>query len=148
MAFDRNDSADLLALKNEINLDPIGMGYVSVIDSTNLLLKLINNSANNVGGETVAKRLTPELLLDVLVVDDFAGNQVTDGERRFLEVFLNKERTEDIEKYREKIRQTFKTNSATVVALDALVRPLSRAEVLFGENTVIFREDWVAARDS
>lgn len=147
MAFIRTNAADLLSLKTEVTTDPIGMGY-NPAGGTNAILKLLNDADSNIGGETTGIILTPKKLLDVIVVPDFSGNGVTDGERRYLEVFMNKPSDEDIESHREKIRQTFKTNSSTVAALDALVRPLSRAEVLFGENTVINRDDWIAARDS
>ena len=147
MAFDRTDASDLLALKTEINTDPLSMGYDAAGPTQHILDKL-NDPAQNLGNETTGVNLTPKLLLDNMVVNDFSGNGVTDGERRFLEVFLNKESSEDIESYRQKIRETFKTNSATVTALDALSRPISRGEVLFGVETTINRDDWLAARDS
>lgn len=149
MAFDRTDSADLLALKNEVNNDPISMGYAAVIGSTTQLLKLLNDPVNNVGNETTNQTLTPRILLKEMVVADFDSNSVTDGERRYLEAFFNRpDLDESIEEFRAKIRDAFKTNSTTVANIDALIRTLSRAEVLFGEGTVISRDDWLAARNS
>ena len=51
MAFDVNNPADLLALKNEVNLDPIGMGY-DPTGPTQPLLKLLNDPSENIGGDT------------------------------------------------------------------------------------------------
>ena len=39
MSFDKNDPADLLALKNEINIDPNAYGYVP--EDTNLVLDIL-----------------------------------------------------------------------------------------------------------
>ena len=54
----------------------------------------------------------------------------------------------DITSYKVRWRGMFAANSETVVALDAQTSPLSRAEVLFGQGTVISKSDWFAARDS
>lgn len=148
MAFDINDPADLLALKNEINNDPLSLGY-NPDANVNTLLGLLNDASNNTGGETANQKLTPRILLQQVVLSDYDSNQVTDGERRYIEAFFNRQNLdEEIEEFRSKIRDAFKTNSTTVANIDALVRPLSRAEVLFGAETVISKADWIAARDS
>ena len=54
----------------------------------------------------------------------------------------------DISPYKLKFRSLFAANSSTVIALDAQTIELSRAEVLFGVDTVLSKEDWAAARDS
>ena len=149
MAFDRNDSANLAALKSEVLTDPIGMGYAPVVENTSQLLKLLNDPANNVGGETVDEELTAEILLDVIDTSELGSNQVDAGELEWLKmVFHYALQGYDIEKYRAKITGIFQQNSATNQAIDALQRSLSRAEVLFGPGTVLGREDWFAARDS
>lgn len=148
MAFDINDPADLLALKNEINNDPLSLGY-NPDANVNTLLGLLNDADKNTGGETANQKLTPRILLAQVVLSDYDSNQVTDGERRYIEAFFNRQNLdEEIEEFREKIRDAFKINSTTVTNIDALVRPLSRAEVLFGAETVISKADWIAARDS
>lgn len=147
MTFDMNNAAHLTALRTEVTADPLNMGYAAVVDQTAKLLDLLNDPDSNVGGETVGLKLTPRILLDAMVVDDFAGNTVTDGERRFIEVFLNRSNLdEDIDAWSGKIKAAFKTNSITVANLNALSRPLSRAEVLFGAGATIRRNDWFAAR--
>lgn len=148
MAFDINDPADKLALKNEVNNDPLSLGY-NPDANVNTLLGLLNDASKNTGGETANQKLTPRILLAQVVLSDYDSNQVTDGERRYIEAFFNRQNLdEEIEEFREKIRDAFKVNSTTVANIDALVRPLSRAEVLFGAETVISKADWIAARDS
>jgi hypothetical protein len=148
MAFDINDPADKLALKNEVNNDPLSLGY-NPDANVNTLLGLLNDASKNTGGETANQKLTPRILLAQVVLSDYDSNQVTDGERRYIEAFFNRQNLdEEIEEFRDKIRDAFKINSTTVTNIDALVRPLSRAEVLFGSETVISKADWIAARNS
>ena len=148
MPFDRNDSADLAALQSEITGDPAAMGYTAVVDNTSRLLKLLNDPANNTGGETTGQELTAALLLSVIDTSDFASNQVDQGERDWLKmVFEYALQGQDIEPFRAKITGIFQNNSTTNQAIAALTRPLSRAEVLFGAGTAITRTDWIAARE-
>ena len=135
----------IIELSSELNNDPLVMGYP--VFETKKSLDLLNDSDKNIGGETVAKTLTVGLLHESLVVDDFSGNQVTDGERRYLESFLSRDFDVEIDQHKEKIRNTFKTNSTTVANIDALARPLSRGEVLFGVDIVISKAEFIAARD-
>ena len=149
MAFDRTDPADLLALKTEVADDPLNIGYAAVVDtSTVQFLRLLNEAANNPGGETINVELTAGVLLDVMVPSDLGAQQVDDGERRYIEALMNRDFDEPIERWRAQIRNAFRINSDTVVAIDALIRDLSRAEVLFGPGTVISDVDWATARDS
>jgi hypothetical protein len=150
MAFDRTDPADLSALKSEVNTDPIGMGYAAVLNSTAQLLQLLNDGANNVGGETVATELTAEVLLSVIDWDDYASNPVGVGGRGLTDnlIAYGSLTGVSLEQWRATVRAAYQPNSNTVQALDALVRTLSRAEVLFGAGTTITRDDWFAARDS
>lgn len=147
MAFDRNNPTHLTQLKDEVTNDPLGMGY-NPDGNTNQLLRLLNDPDNNVGTETIGKLLTVELLHDALVPQDIDSAQVTDGERRYLESFLCREFEINIERFRTKIRALFQSNSATVTNLDAQTRKKSRAEVLFGVDTIIEPGDWYIARDS
>ena len=85
MAFDRSDSADLLALWNEVTLDPLGFNYNP--DGVNDIVKKINDADLNFSLDptaTVAEELTTAMLLDVVDMADFDAPQVTDGERRFI----------------------------------------------------------------
>ena len=149
MSFNINDPADLLALKNEVNNDPASMGYAAVVDNTSQLLKLLDDPDNNVGGETIEVELTAEVLLDVIDTSDFASNQVDQGERDWIKMCFDYALSGvPIEKYRSKIKGIFQSNSTTNSNIDALLRNLSRAEVLFGAGVSISRSDWIAARNS
>lgn len=152
MAFDKTDPAHLLALKTEVSADPIGMGYAAVVDQTTLLLKLLNDPANNVGADTVAQEMTPAVLLDVVDAAEYGGNQVSQGQRDWLKMVFDHGLItgEAIEQFRAKIKAIFPNNGPTNAAIDALQRALSRAEAvpLFGPGTIIGKNDWFAARDS
>ncbi len=145
MSFDRSDPIDLAALKAEVNTDPLGMGYP--LNNVTQIVKLINDPDANLGNETVAETLTVAMLLDVVDMADFDAQQVSDGERRFIESFLGRDLNEDIDRWKVKIRSAFQVNSGTSAAIEALVRRRSRAEVLFDDGTNLRREDWYAARD-
>ena len=150
MAFDNTDPTDIAELQTEVNTDPIGMGYAGT-NNTNQKLDLLNDPANNVGGETAGEAFTPRLMLDVIVPDDMTpGGQMSQGELEWIKMLLeasNDVDDENLAEFRGKFRQTLVDSGATasVTALDAATRPLSRAEVLWGEGTIITRDDWFAA---
>ena len=75
MSFNRNDPADLLTLKTEVNTDPTAMDYAAA-GNTSALLKKLNDPAENVSGDTI-NRPTEEL-----DVPDIAAaiDAVLDGE--------------------------------------------------------------------
>lgn len=150
MAFDKTNPADLAALKTEVNTDPIGMGYAAVVDQTNQLLKLLNDPASNVGGETSTRPFDASALLDALDPTEFDAQQTNAGAGDYALMLINSAGGQgvDIEAYKTKFRSMFAAQSATVAALDAQNITLSRAEVLFGQGTAISRTDWFAARDS
>lgn len=148
MAFDRTNPADLLALKNEVNLDPIAMGY-DPTGPTQQLLKLLNDAAENVGGDTVAREFDASAMLDALDPTEYDAQQTQGNAAEYtLALIAMTNAGHDISGYKTKWRSMFAGNSATVAALDAQTSPLSRAEVIFGQGTVISRDDWFAARDS
>ena len=145
MAFDRESTADLTALRQEVINDPASVGYV-VSGPTDGLLDKLNNSAENPGNETGSPQITPRLIPENLVFSDFTG--MNEGNRAFIEILLNKDLEADLESFRSRLVNAFGGGSAaTVQAIAGLTKDLSRAEVLFGIDTIIDREDLVAARD-
>ena len=146
--FDRNDPADLAALKSEVEIDPLSMGYAAVVTQINNLLRLLNDPDNNVGGETVARPFDVQAMLDALVPTELDDQQTTVGAVEYTHILAEMSLQFDIAPYKDKWASMFAANSATVVALNAQTAPLSRAEVLFGQGTVLTRDDWAAARDS
>ena len=144
MSFDQNNPAHLAVLKAEEATDPISMGYAAA-NNTNHLLTLFNDSDNNVGGETANRPFDVSAMLDALEPTDFAAQQTSDNAAEYTNALVT---YGSIANYKIKWRGMFAGNSDTVVALDAQTSPLSRAEVLFGQGTVISKADWYAARDS
>ena len=150
MSFDRSDPADLLALKTEVNSDPIGMGY-DATGPTKAILDLLNEPASNVGGETTGEDLTVNLLLAAIDPNELTvGGQFTEGELAWLKLVVESTQSpeENIEQHRAKITALFQPSDQTRVDLEAQSRAMSRAEVRFGIGTNISRQDWFSARDS
>ena len=152
VGFDRSNAADLAALKSEVNTDPITMGY-NPTGPTQQLLNLLNDPSNNVGGETIQAVLTPRSLWEAAAdnSDDLTPHgQFSEGDqiafRGLLEITANVD--DDISWARTRVQNLFPAQDGIRQDLEAQVRDLSRAEVLFGENTNISRLDWAAARDS
>jgi len=148
MAFDRSNPADLLILKTEVNTDPLGIGYP--LNNPTQIIKLINNPASNLGGETTNRAFDAAALLDALDPQDFSANQTSAEAAAYTQTLVSASRFGgvDIEILKPKWRGMFAGNSSTVAALDAQTMALSRAEVLFGQGTTLVRDDWFAARDS
>src|SRR5210317_532598 len=147
MAFDRTDPADLAALKSEVNTDPISMGY-DPAGNTQALLKLLNDAANNVGGDTASRPFDAAAMMDALDPADYDSPQAGTKAAEYTHMLLELGAYQPINNYKTVWRAQFAGNSATVTALDAQNVALSRAEVLFGQGTTITRDDWIAARDS
>ena len=144
MAYDRSDPADLALLKSEVTTDPITMGY-DATGATAQILKLLNEAANNVGGETSARPFDVGAMMDALDPTDFDAQQTVASAATYVSTLAA---LFDIAVYKDKFISLFAANSTTVTALNAQTKALSRAEVLFGADTNISRDDWFAARDS
>ena len=150
MAFDGNDPADLLALKNEVNNDPASMGYAAAVDNTSDLLSLLNETIHNTTPEDGATALTCEDLLKML----FAENISAGDQFRVQLIFeMTDGADSDISRFKSEVAAL---DTGLASKINAHVRPLTRAEVLFSDldaNGVkevvnISRLDWIAARDS
>lgn len=156
MAFDRTNPVDLLALKNEESLDPIGMGYVAVSGQTKKTLDLFNLAENNVGTtpeDFIGEVFTSEVAMDVIDPTEITvGPKFSEGQARWLEYLFSAADSlgTNFSKFEAKFRDLFAgyaPTSTTLTNLDARNRKLSRVERLFDIGTVISREDWFAARD-
>ena len=149
MAFDRNNPSDLLTLKTEVATDPITMGY-DPAGNTHVLLELLNGPTNNVAPEDGADFMTAEKLLKVVYLEAISSQDQ-------FKLQLTFEATggldSDLSNFKSEI-SALSTSLATAVS--SIVRPLSRAEVLFStsdvngvrEKVYISRDDYLAARDS
>ncbi len=158
MAFDSTNPNHLLVMKNEFANDPENLGYQAVIGSTTLIRKLLNDPANNPGGETAQVTLTSETLIQALDVTEYGSNQMGNN-RGFIDTIIafgtSRGGTPDLEQFRAKIEGAFPAgNSATRDALTAQQRALSRAEAMedpavpgtpiYGPGTDITKSDVVA----
>lgn len=144
MAFDRENPTDLTALYNERTQDPVGMGYPA---NDNQFIRVINSADDNVGGETTGRPFDVDALLDALDPSELGDQQTVAGADTYTQLLTDLATAgRSIETYKVKWRSMFAANSATVTALDAQVRGLSRAEVLFGEGVKLVVDDWIAAR--
>ncbi len=174
MAFDRTDPADLLALKNEVNNDPEGLGYAAVVNVTADLLNLLNLPENNPQvNDTVNVPFDEFPIIDAL-------DEIDNDEYKALQG-VHKTNIDSIIRvgvarsdpnagggvsYFGSVKRLFRkafnnldpalidpvpanNQSKTWLAVkDDRARQASRAEALFGRDTVLSREDWFAARDS
>ena len=146
--FDVNDAADLLALKNEVNLDPAAVGYTPEDGDTGKLLALLNTPASNPGAETGPDFLTTGNLLSMLFAENVsAGDQF----RIQLLYEMTTGDNANVDKHRGDLALLNDAGLNTRIA--ALIRPLSRAEALFSdivdgaqESVIIKDRDWFAAR--
>lgn len=144
MAFDRNDPAQVLALYNEWTLDPAAVGYATS-NNTTQLLSLTNDPDSNPGGETVARPFDAAALLDALDPTEFESPQTVVGAPNYVHTLVEMATGfGSIEPYKAKFRSMFAANSSTVTALDAQTSPMSRADVLWGYETNITRDDYAA----
>jgi len=151
MAFDVTSPADLLALQSEQATDPISMGYAAVDGQTIKTLALFNDSDKNVGGETVGA-LSVRDFLKLADPAEFGANQVA-PKIPYVQMIIDAGGFEgldaDITEFLPNLLVVFASQATdTLAGLNAAVRTLSRAEVLFGAGTVIKKTDWFAARDS
>lgn len=150
MAFNRTDPTDLTTLKNEVNTDPNAQGYAAVIDSTGEILKLLNDPALNQGSPTI-NRPTEELDVPEIagVIDGNEYAALGEYDKEWVKMFINQASDVTLKPFQSKFLEVFAIDSNTTIAALALrAKPASRAEIVFGVNTIIGREDWLAARDS
>ena len=152
MAFDRNNPADVLALKTEVDTDPALMGYTPADGDTGKLLDLLNLPANNVGNETGVAPLLGKDLMKMIFTDNISGpNQFN------IELMYNLCAADgkdcDMSEFRAAVVAL--GDAGLNAQITAHIRPLSRAEVLFSnldadgthEFVTISNKDWFAARD-
>jgi hypothetical protein len=152
MAFDRTDPADLLALKTEVTTDPIGVGY-DVNGATKDILAMLNDAELNPGNETTGAPLTARVLWEISAdsPDDLTPHgQFSVGDQFVMQQLfeISSGPDDDLSWARARVLNLFPANDGIPQAINALLRGLSRAEVLFGTDTIISQQDWFAARDS
>ena len=151
--FDVNDPADLLALKNEVNNDPLGLGYDQNANITQIT-GLIN--AKNY---TVSKPEISSALIRSACTYDAYNNLAIDEQEWIRWITPGAKDEEDLTVTVDLTTRLTGPDSASIwavadrVAMNAAMLALievpgSRAEILFGYGASISESDWAAARDS
>jgi hypothetical protein len=143
MAFDRDNTTQLQQLYDERTLDPLTMNYPANDDA---FVSRINDPARNVGGETVSREFDVLAMMDALDPTDFDAQQTVTGAANYVATLVNLGAYESITDYEQKFRSLFAANSGTITALNTQTSPISRAQVLWGVDTVIVVDDWITAR--
>jgi len=148
MSFDKTNAADVAALKAELDIDPLAMGYATFIDQSHPTLNLLNNPAENLGGENI-NRPTEELDIPGIaaVIDPTEYGALTAYDKAWVQMFITREAGVALAPYQAKFLAIFNNVSVTRIAVLALrVKLASRSEILFGVNTVLDEYDLAAAR--
>lgn len=156
MPFDRNDPADLLALKTEITTDPTGIGY-DLNGNTDAQVALAN--AKNPATPVSKPKISSALLRATCTFDAYNALSIDEQEWIRWMTGSNGFEEENIPVTTDLRTQLTGPGSASIWAtaqrtemnaamLDLIDVPGSRMEVLFGFGTTINTTDWIAARDS
>lgn len=155
MAFDKTNASDLASLKDEVQSDPEGVGYAAVVEQTSLLLDLLNLPENNPQASDEVNVPFDEFLIIDAIDEINAGeyDALTGRDKTIVDAIIQSGiSTPNVLKFgpvKKLFRRAFGTGSTTWGNVkDDRKRQASRAEALFGRDTVLSREDWFAARDS
>lgn len=152
--FDRNDPADLAALKSEVETDPSGYGYVSsdtanVLNNLNVKRNTITVTKEKVSSADIRSTCTYDAYNNLSIDEQewlrwMTGSNGFNEENVLVTVDL-KARLSDGTNAIWAAGNRTEMNAAMLALMDV---DGSRAEQLFGFGTVISRDDWLAARDS
>lgn len=154
MAFDADNATHRSEMRDELANDPQSIGYAAVSGVTRDLLALLNDPANHPGSPTT-NRPTEELdipeVAGVIDADEYAALPVYDQE--WVKMFISRPETVTLRPYQAKFLSIFPASGTPPVGntrpavLALLSKAASRAEELWGVNTVITRNDLNRARN-
>ncbi len=153
MPFDRTNTTHLVSLQNEVNNDPELVGYAAVVSETAKLLDLLNLEANNPQvNDTVNVPFDEFPLYDGMdEIHKPEYNALNGFDKDIIYGMMcaaMQDPTLTFGHAKKLFRKAFGTESTTWANVkDDRAVHASRAEVLFGRDTVLTREDWFAARD-
>ena len=150
MSFDAKNLVHLALLKSELNVDPEGIGYDTANGTTAIVLSMLNDSDKNTTDATTTRPLDEIKISEASTIinsTEFAA--LADYQKSWVEMFINRSDGVSIKDYKAGFLAIFSNGSATRTAAAALQqKDASRAEELFGVNTVITRNDFIQARES
>lgn len=155
MSFDQSNPAHLATLKTEVETDPLALGYDPDV-STQGLLDLLNAKNYTVSKPKISsaeiRAKTTYQAYNTLAQDEQEWLRWMTGSNGFNEE--NVEVTPDLRKKLAGVggnsiwQAGDRRDEMNPIMLAIMDVAGSRAEVLFGYNTVLTRSDWLAARDS
>jgi len=165
MAFDRTDSDDLAALKAEVNIDPLSRNYAQFLDpfQTALFLGLLNNIVLNDPRFIVSKpkissaQVRSTVTFDAyngLVADEqewlrwITGSDGFEEENMVITPDARLQLTDAEGDGTNSIWAVSSRDAMNAAMLSLIDVPGSRGQVLFGFDTTINVQDWLAARVS
>jgi len=154
MPFDRNDPADLLELKTEVNTDPLGLGYdplgtnqavVDIINAKDFTVDKLKISTADVRSTTTFDAYNNLSIDEQEWIRWMTGTNGFNEENMVVTADLRTQLTGPGSDSIWALADRTEMNAAMLALIEV---PGSRAEVLWGHGTLISREDWAAARDS
>ena len=150
MSFDAKNLVHLALLKSELDVDPEGIGYGTANGTTAIVLSMLNDAAKNTTGATTARPLDEIKISEAsTIINSAEFSALTEFQKLWVEMFINRSDGTNIKDYKVGFLAIFLNGSATRTAAVALQeKDASRAEELFGVNTVITRNDFIQARES
>ncbi len=150
MPFDAKNPVDLALLKSELDVDPVSIGYGTANGTTAIVLSMLNDSDKNTTNATTTRPLDEIKVSEVsTVINSAEFSALTEFQKIWVEMFINRSDGTSIKDYKAGFLSIFLGGSATRAAAAALQqKDASRAEELFGVNTVITRNDFIQARES
>ena len=125
MPFDRSDLIQLQALKDEVDADPISMGYAATGGVFQQLMGLLNLSENNQAPENGAAPMTVGALLKAIF-----GIPVSSQDQFKVQLLFESTQSQNgnLSNFKTEVSSL---SPAIEAAVTSIVRPLSRVEVLF-----------------
>jgi len=140
------NTIQLIALQNELTNDPLTIGYVDVRSETDRLLRRLNRSKYNLAAAKIRRPFEELDVSDISAVID-SGEYAALGEydKEWVKAFINVQDNARLKPYKPKLWFLFDKDSVTRAAIQSIrLKQPSRAEDLFGVNTVITRADFAA----
>lgn len=148
--FDPTNSNDRDTLRDELLLDPTGIGYNIGSGNTRRIVQGLNDPDRNTEVVMGVSKLTAEDLLQTALPLDLTAK--VQGKVTWV-LGLAEGSSEDVSQYRLALRNL---NIELKTGIDLLVRPLNRIEVLFSnldangvnETIMLSKSDWFLIRGS
>ena len=156
MSFDRTNPTHLAELKAEVQTDPVTMGYD--VNNIHDIRNKINTPSSNVGNDNrTDAEFTGDDLLASIAVNPSEYAVVVSAHTQsairttFVEALIARQDGLIPKRFHATILAIFTAANASTIRTAMIAHatsPISRAEVLWGNDTQISKQDWYAARDS